>query len=62
MLSWNVLFKDFNKKEIVYYDIFKSGYYEELAKEINFLIFDSLGTIDFFVIRKIIYERIKRKN
>ena len=35
MLSWNVLIKDFNKKEIIYYDIFKNGYYEELAKELK---------------------------
>ena len=35
MLSWNVLFEDFNKKEIVYYDIFKGGYFEEVARELK---------------------------
>lgn len=35
MLSWNVLFEDFNKKEIIYYDIFKGGHYEEIAKRLK---------------------------
>ena len=35
MLSWNVLFEDFNKKEIAYYDIFKGGHFEKLAREIK---------------------------
>lgn len=35
MLSWKVFWEDFNKKEIVYYDIFKSGYWEKKAKELK---------------------------
>ena len=35
MLSWNVLFEDFNKKEIVYYDIFKGGHFEKIAKDLK---------------------------
>ena len=35
MLSWNVLIEDFNKKEIIYYDIFKNSYYIELVKELK---------------------------
>ena len=35
MLSWNVLYEDFNKKEIVYYDIFKGGYFEGIAKDLK---------------------------
>ncbi|MBQ2388948.1 MAG: hypothetical protein II305_02725 [Clostridia bacterium] len=35
MLSWNVLFEDFNKREIVTYDIFKGGHYEKIAKELK---------------------------
>ena len=33
-LSWNVLFENFNKREIIYYDIFKGGYYEQIARVI----------------------------
>ena len=32
MLSWNVLLEDFNRKEIVLYDIFKGGHFETIAK------------------------------
>ena len=35
MLSWNVFREDFNKREIVYYDIFKSGHWEKKAKELK---------------------------
>lgn len=35
MLSWNVLFEDFNRKEIVLYDIFKGGHFENVAKELK---------------------------
>lgn len=35
MLSWNVLFEDFNKREIVTYDIFEGGHYEKIAKELK---------------------------
>lgn len=35
MLSWNVFWEDFNKREIVYYDIFKSGHWEKKAKELK---------------------------
>ena len=35
MLSWKVFWEDFNKREIVYYDIFKNGYWEEKAKELK---------------------------
>ena len=35
MLSWNVLYEDFNKKEIVYYDIFKGGYFEGIARDLK---------------------------
>ena len=31
MLSWKVLMEDFNKREIIEYDIFKSGHWERTA-------------------------------
>lgn len=40
MLSWNVLFEDFNKREIVTYDIFKDGYFEKIARDIKSRGFD----------------------
>lgn len=35
MLSWNVYLEDFNRKEIVVYDIFKGKYFEGIAKDIK---------------------------
>lgn len=35
MLSWNVLFENFNNREIVAYDIFKGGHYEKIAKDLK---------------------------
>ena len=35
MLSWNVFYEDFNKKEIATYNIFKNGHFEQIAKELK---------------------------
>lgn len=35
MLSYKVFFEDFNKKEIVNYDIFKGGHWEKVACELK---------------------------
>lgn len=32
MLSWKVLMEDFNKREIIEYDIFKGGHWEQTAR------------------------------
>lgn len=35
MLSWKVLFEDFNSHKIIDYDIFKGGYWERTARELK---------------------------
>ena len=35
MLSWKVIMEDFNSHKIIYYDLFKSGYWEKVAKELK---------------------------
>ena len=35
MLSWKVIMEDFNSHKIVYYDLFKNGYWEKAAKELK---------------------------
>ena len=35
MLSWKVYWEDFNRKEIVVYDIFNGNYFECVAKDIK---------------------------
>lgn len=35
MLSWKVIMEDFNSRKIIYYDLFKSGYWEKIAKELK---------------------------
>ena len=35
MLSWKVIMEDFNSRKIIYYDLFKSGYWEKVAKELK---------------------------
>lgn len=35
MLSWKVIWDDINKHEIGTYDLFKSGYWERVARELK---------------------------
>lgn len=35
MLSWNVIMEDLNTRKITFHDIFKSGYWEEVAKKLK---------------------------
>ena len=43
MLSWKVIMEDFNSHKIIYYDLFKSGYWEKIAKELK----EVVPTVEF---------------